>query len=314
MRHVFGPVPSRRLGRSLGIDPVPSKLCNWNCVYCQLGHTVPPVADRDDYFPAVEVLGEVREALASKGEEAIDWITFVGSGETTLHSRLGEMIRGVKEMTELPVAVITNGSLLYDPAVREELLPADAVMPSVDAGSQDLYLRINRPHRDLEFGRFVDGLVAFRDAYEGLLWVEVMLLEGVNDTVRALADLAGVLARIRPDEVHLNVPSRPPAEEWARAPGDAALQRAREVLGSVARHVTATSGTFDLSGCADAVDAIRQIITRHPMSEEEVAQSLARWSGVDVSAALARLEASGAAQRIERAGRVFWCSAEGRYR
>jgi wyosine [tRNA(Phe)-imidazoG37] synthetase (radical SAM superfamily) len=314
MRHVFGPVPSRRLGRSLGVDPVPSKHCNWNCVYCQLGYTAPPVADREDYFPVAEVLDEVRASRGARGEDGLDWITFVGSGETTLHRRLGEMIRGVQAVTELPVAVITNGSLLFDPVVREELLPADAVLPSLDAGREDLFLRINRPHRDLEFGQFVDGLAAFREAYEGQFWVEVMLLKGINDTPGALADLAAVLSRVRPDEVHLNVPTRPPAETWAEPPDDAALQRARGVLGSVARIVTPTGGTFDLSGCADAVDAIRQIISRHPMSEDEVARSLARWSSEEVSAGLSRLEASGAAQRIKRAGRNFWCSAEGRYR
>ena len=130
MKYVFGPVPSRRLGQSLGVDPIPQKTCNWNCVYCQLGRSTPMINERREYNPSDTILEEVGFALRDHSPGEIDWVTFVGSGEPTLHSRLGEMIRRVKAKTSLPVAVITNGALLYLPEVRADLFPADAVMRS----------------------------------------------------------------------------------------------------------------------------------------------------------------------------------------
>src|SRR4030042_2371613 len=176
MKYVFGPVPSRRLGQSLGIDPVPLKTCNWNCVYCQLGRTIPLKNVRGEFFPREDILTEVKQALASHKLGEIDWVTFVGSGETTLHTGLGWLVRQVKLLTDIPVAIITNGSLLYLPEVRREISSADAVLPSLDAGNIKLYRRINRPHPEIRFTRLVDGLVAFREEYQGKLWIEVMLV------------------------------------------------------------------------------------------------------------------------------------------
>lgn len=135
LKYVYGPVPSRRLGQSLGIDTIPLKTCNWNCVYCQLGRTQPLVNERKGYYPSEEILAEVREALEAHKPGEIDWVTFVGSGEPLLHARIGRLIQQVKGMTELPVAVITNGSLLYLLEVRQELVSADAVLPTLDAGT-----------------------------------------------------------------------------------------------------------------------------------------------------------------------------------
>jgi len=144
MKYVFGPVPSRRLGRSLGIDPVPFKTCNWNCVYCQLGRTTPMTNVRREFFPRFEIVAEVADTLAGPAAGEIDWITFVGSGEPLLHAGLGAMIREVKSLTPLPVAVITNGSLLYQRKIQEELMAADAVLPTLDVGSAKLYQTIKR--------------------------------------------------------------------------------------------------------------------------------------------------------------------------
>jgi wyosine [tRNA(Phe)-imidazoG37] synthetase (radical SAM superfamily) len=200
VKHVYGPVPSRRLGQSLGVDPIPFKTCNWNCVYCQLGRTSPMTSQRRDYFPPDEIVAEVMAAAQAHKPGEIDWITFVGSGEPTLHASLGAMIRRLKTLTVLPIAVITNGSLLHLPEVRQELLAADAVLPTVDAGTDVLYRKINRPMPELNYERFVEGIVAFRNEYRGKLWVEVMLVQGLNDSEAALQDLAAVLKRIRPDE------------------------------------------------------------------------------------------------------------------
>ena len=313
MKYVFGPVPSRRLGRSLGVDPIPFKTCNWSCVYCQLGRTSPMTVGRGVYHPVDAIVREVQEALHADREGAIDWITFVGSGEPTLHSELGKMIRQVKDLTAIPVAVLTNGSLLYQSDVREELLAADAVLPSVDAGSEHLYRKINRPAQTLTFDRLIRGLVAFRRAYTGKLWVEVMLLKGVNDTPEALAKLAAVLREISPDEVHVSLPMRPPAESWVEPPDDAGFMRAIEVLGQVAHVVQPVEGTFDISGYDNVVDAVIGIIARHPMREEELVQSLDRWHPGQVADALEELAASGRARVVERLGRRFWSYADAHY-
>ncbi len=308
-KYVFGPVPSRRLGQSLGIDPVPLKTCNWNCIYCQLGRSRPVTNQRKFYCDTLVVLEQVREALNAEHPDGIDWITFVGSGETTLHSGIGEMIRGVKALTDLPVAVITNGSLLYLPEVRDALLLADAVMPSIDAGSKELYKRIDRPHPDLDYRQWVDGLVSFREAYQNNLWVEVMLVRGINDTEEALADIAGVLERINPDEVHIVTPDRPPVEAWVKPPDEEGLMRAHAILGHVAKIIHSATGSFDLGDGTNLIDSIVEIITRHPMSESELVGTLERWSTEDIKATLDELREDSRAQIVERYGTRFWRAA-----
>ena len=143
-KHVFGPVFSRRLGMSLGIDPIPQKTCNWNCVYCQLGRTTPLTGHRGEFVPAREILSEVHDRLASLDPEGLDWVTIVGSGEPLLNSGIGALIRGIKATTKVPLAVITNGSLFSLPEVRKEILPADAVLPTLDVGSAELFRLLNR--------------------------------------------------------------------------------------------------------------------------------------------------------------------------
>lgn len=308
MRYVFGPVPSRRLGQSLGIDTIPLKTCNWNCVYCQLGRTVPLTNERREYYPRDDILAQVKEALAHYRPGEIDWVTFVGSGEPTLHAGLGWLIGKVKELTDLPVAIITNGSLLCLPEVRREVSLADAVMPSLDAGSADLYRRINRPHPQVAFKRHVDGLITFGHEYGGQLWIEVMLVQGLNDGEEALKDIAAVLRRIRPDEVHINLPTRPPAETWVQPPDEEGLMRALSILGDIAKVVHPAEGAFDLTGGDTIVDAILGIIARHPMRQEELERTLASWAPEHISAVLAELEASGKAQIVERFGARFWCA------
>jgi len=311
--YVFGPVPSRRLGQSLGIDTIPLKTCNWNCVYCQLGRTVPLINKRCEYFPREEILNQVEEALSKHRPGAIDWVTFVGSGEPTLHVDLGWLIRQVKELSDLPVAVITNGSLLFLPEVREELSAADAVLPSLDAGSASLYRQINRPHPESTFDRLVMGLEAFRLDYGGKLWIEVMLVQGLNDSEEALQDIAQALRRIGPDEVHINMPTRPPAETWVAPPCEEILLLAEAILGDVAKVVHPAEGTFDLGDWDTAIDAILGIISRHPMRQEELEMALCRWSPEQIGLVLADLEESGLAQIVERVGSRFWIAAQSHF-
>jgi wyosine [tRNA(Phe)-imidazoG37] synthetase (radical SAM superfamily) len=306
VKYVFGPVPSRRLGLSLGIDPIPFKTCNWNCVYCQLGRTAPLTGERGNHAPARQIVEEVRGALEAHRSGGVEWVTFVGSGEPSLHESLGWMIRQVKALTDIPVAVITNGSLLYLPEVREEVSAADAVLPSLDAGADSLYRAMNRPHPRCTFDRLVDGLVEFHRGYVGKLWIEVMLVKNLNDSEAALKDLAAVLSCIEPDEVHISLPLRPPAEPWVEPADQSRLARAAAILGTVARILPPIPTGVDLSASDDLVDALIAVISRHPMEEEDLVRTLGRWRPGDVCEVLGKLGTSGRAQVVTRFGRRFW--------
>jgi wyosine [tRNA(Phe)-imidazoG37] synthetase (radical SAM superfamily) len=307
-RFVYGPVASRRLGQSLGIDPIPLKVCNWNCVYCQLGRTRPVTNERKIYHPPAEILGELREVLERLSPDDMDWITVVGSGEPTLNAGLGSLLQGIKDLSQKPIAVITNGSLLYLPEVRQDLLLADAVLPSLDAGSAELYKKINRAHPDITFERLVSGLATFRKEYEGKLWAEVMLLKGLNDTEEALSDLARVLEDVRPDEVHLNTPDRPPAEPWVEPTDAEGMMRARALLGDVARVVPPVELKLELEPGQSALDALLAIIGRHPMQEDELDTFLRGWDPVAGPKVLDELQESKEARLVERYGTRFWVS------
>jgi wyosine [tRNA(Phe)-imidazoG37] synthetase (radical SAM superfamily) len=312
MKYVFGPVPSRRLGRSLGVDPVPFKTCNWNCVYCQLGRTTAMTNERRDYVPAREVVAEVREALRAHGG-AVDWVTFGGSGEPTLHKGLGRMIRAVKRFTSVPVAVLTNGALLHRPEVRRDVLAADAVLPTLDAGSEEVYRRLNRPRGDLTFSSLVEGLAAFRREYSGQIWMEVMLVRGLNDDARSLADIAAVLQRIGPDAVHVNTPVRPPAEPWVAPPTARSARRALSVLGHGARLPALGGPALDLSRSPRAADAVREILTRHPMDLRKIRGVLPQWTAPRVDETLAPAADAAPVGSVTHAGRRFWADARARY-
>jgi wyosine [tRNA(Phe)-imidazoG37] synthetase (radical SAM superfamily) len=203
--------------------------------------------------------------------------------------------------------------LLYLPEVRQELGVADAVLPTLDAGTAELYHKINRPHPDITFERLVDGLVAFRKEYLGKLWVEVMLVRGLNDSTQALEDIAKVLQRVKPDAVHINLPTRPPCETWVQPPDEESLMRAISILGNIAEVVHPAEGSFELDEYGNVVDAVVAIITRHPMRQDELLRALSRWSPEKVHDALEELQTSGRAQIVERLGVRFWSAAPSIY-
>jgi wyosine [tRNA(Phe)-imidazoG37] synthetase (radical SAM superfamily) len=269
--------------------------------------------ERREYVATDLILSQVEEALSRHKAGEIDWLTFVGSGEPTLHSGLGKLIAGVKDLSDLPVAVITNGSLLYLPQVRAALKKADAVLPSLDAGSAQLYRQINRPHPEIMFERLVNGLIAFRREYTGKLWIEVMLVHGLNDNEEALEKIAALLKRIRPDEVHINLPTRPPAETWVRPAGEEALLQALVKFSESARVVHPAEGVFDLGCCDSVFEAILAIITRHPMSQEQLEKALGQLAPEKAGDVLAELEASNRVQIVERLGSRFWSADQSYY-
>jgi wyosine [tRNA(Phe)-imidazoG37] synthetase (radical SAM superfamily) len=313
MSYVYGPVLSRRLGPSLGIDPIPFKTCNWNCVYCQLGRSVPLRNERHEYVKNEDVLRELGSVLGALAPGQARWVTFSGSGEPTLHSGLGGLIRGAKALTPLPIAVVTNGALLSRSDVRDDLLPADAVLPTLDAGSEAVYRRINRPAAGLTFAEHLDGLRAFRHAYSGQLWVEVMLVRGINDDDAALDEIGRALEKVRPDAVHVNQPVRPPAEPWTLVPDPGVVARATALFGRTARAVPPAAGDLHLFGSGDVDEAVLAAVSRHPMAVDDVVAALSRWDPFDVRVALDRLAADGRIRTIGRLGRLFWTSAAARY-
>lgn len=306
MSFVYGPVPSRRLGKSLGIDPIPFKTCNYNCIYCQLGRTVPVTTERRDFFPPEAILAEVFGALKRHSPEEIDYVTFVGQGEPLLCASLGALIAAVKRLTKAPIAVITNGSLLYLPDVRHELQAADLVIPTLDAADEDTFRRINRSSPGLKIDSIVDGLAAFRREFAGKLWIEVMLVRDVNDGETALRSLASAIDAIQPDRIHLNVPIRPPAENWVRAPEPEGLLRATTVLGSIAEVVPPAHGAFRLQQELPIAEAIVNILRRHPMSNRELLETLRRVAPEEADSVLERLEHAANVRRREFNGRFFW--------
>jgi wyosine [tRNA(Phe)-imidazoG37] synthetase (radical SAM superfamily) len=238
-KYVFGPVVSRRLGQSLGVDIVPAKTCSLNCIYCEVGKTTRLTLDRREYTPASEVVDEVAEALTCVGE--IDFITFSGSGEPALHSSIGVMIRELKKITSIPIAVLTNGTMLYEPEVRRGLMEADVVLPSLDAATPAVFQRINRPHPGLDFQRMIEGLVQFSNEYAGKLWVEILFVRNVNDSPGQVRRMKEILRRVKADKVQIHTVTRSPAEDIARPVSLDFLRRTAHLIGGRSEVLWASS-------------------------------------------------------------------------
>ena len=268
--YVYGPVPSRRLGRSLGIDLVPFKTCTYDCIYCQLGKTTHKTTQRKEWVSSDTVIDQVKGKLESKP----DYITVSGSGEPTLHSKIGEVIVKIKEMTDIPIAVLTNGSLLWLPDVRRSLKAADVVLPSLDAGSEWLYQYINRPHPDIPFGKMLEGLVKFRDDYAGEYWLEILLLGGVTTVETQVNALAHAIKLIGPDKVHVNTVSRPPVEDFAMAVPPERLKEITSQLSEKAEIIVANQAIQVQCETSARTEDILALLRRRPCSVEDIALGL----------------------------------------
>lgn len=266
MKYIFGPVPSRRLGNSLGISPIPRKTCNYSCIYCQLGRTDKMIGDRREFFKLEEIIKEFKIYL--KDSHKFDVITIVGEGEPTLYSKLGDLIKEIKNFTDKPVAVITNGALLHDSKVREELYEADIVLPSLDGYNQEIAKKIDRPLGTIKFEDELNGLIKFSHEYKGQLWLEIMLIDGINCDKKSIALFKELLKQIKYDRVYLNTPVRPPAEDYVKTVSKEDMEYAVHELGGISIDML-SSGSF-FSEIADNYEAILSIIRRHPMNQFEV--------------------------------------------
>jgi wyosine [tRNA(Phe)-imidazoG37] synthetase (radical SAM superfamily) len=208
IRHIFGPVPSRRLGISLGVDIIPYKTCTLDCVYCECGKTTDLRIERKRFVDPRIILDEIKEVVSD--DKHIEYITFSGSGEPTLNKDIGEIIRGIKEITDIPVAVLTNGTLLFLKEVQQDLMKADVVLPSLDAVTSPVFSKINRPHNGLSIDLIINGLITFRNEYSGEIWLEVFIAKGINDNREELDTIYQTIKKIKPDKVQLNSLDRPP--------------------------------------------------------------------------------------------------------
>ena len=307
-RFVYGPVASRRLGFSLGVDIIPFKTCTLDCLYCQLGSTGRTTVRRRSWFPPREILAQVRAALDSG--QRIDVITFSGSGEPTLNKDLGRIIRAIKRMTRIPVAVLTNGTLLTRRDVRRDIAAADIVVPSLDAVPAGLFRRVNRPHPSLLNAKIVDGLARFRDEYRGEIRLEIMLVRGVNDSPNHIEALKAAVARIRPDRIELNTVVRPPADRRARPLGPADLRRVRAVLGPRAEAVASFARRKQAPAAGALERAVLATVGRRPQTAEDIAVALGRHRD-EVLKALSALVGRGRARTVVHGGKAYFAGARG---
>jgi wyosine [tRNA(Phe)-imidazoG37] synthetase (radical SAM superfamily) len=269
-RYVFGPVPSRRLGRSLGVDLVPFKTCSYDCIYCQLGRTTCKTIDRKEWVPLADVVDELQKSLSSQP----DYITLSGSGEPTLHCQVGELVARTKRITDVPVAVLTNGSLLWQGDVRQQLLGADLVIPSLDAGDETMFRLVNRPHEGISFEQMLAGLIAFRRQFRGQYWLEVFVLGAYTAIPAELSKLAKCVRRINPDRVQLNTVTRPPAEKHAVGVSPARLAEFSSIFQPPAEVIADFRDVHREPQFAAGREEILAMLRRRPCSVEDIAGGL----------------------------------------
>jgi wyosine [tRNA(Phe)-imidazoG37] synthetase (radical SAM superfamily) len=275
MKYTYGPVASRRLGLSLGVDLVPKKICTYDCIYCQIGRPTLQTIERKEYVSARTILRDVEQSLREWGKK-IDHIAISGSGEPCLNSAIGKVIQGIKKLTNIPVAVITNSSLLYLEEVRKALLSADVVMPSLDAVTPSVFQTINRPLPSLEIEQIIQGLAAFRKVYKGQIWLEILLCRGVNDAEEEIERLREAIGIIRPDKVQLNTVVRPGVEDYAAALSADRMEEIKNALGADAEIIAEFEGDRHRMPAEHVEEQVIRIIQRRPETPDDLAKVLGR--------------------------------------
>jgi len=297
-QYLFGPVPSRRLGRSLGIDVTPFNTCSFDCVFCQCGCTTKLVSERGEFVPFEAVCAELERWLKEDGKA--DCITFAGSGEPMLYSRLGELIDFIKTHTAIPVIVLSNGTLLHQPAVRGELLQADIVKVSLSAWDEASFQTINRPAPGLTFETLLAGECAFRKEFSGKLWLEVFLMEEINADLEQVRKIAAAVAGVRPDKIHLNTAVRPPAEAGVQPVAKEKLETLCGLFSPRAEVIATFSADAGSDGNLD-IEKVVDLVRRHPSTAAQLAQSF----GV-ATAAILPLLADPRLQTEARGGETYY--------
>ena len=273
-KYLFGPVPSRRLGISLGVDLVPHKTCSLNCVYCECGKTTNLTIKRKEYVPIKIVLSELNHFLDSNPK--LDYVTLSGSGEPTLHSGIGKIIKHLnKNFPSYKIALLTNGTLLYQPNIRQEIKIIDLILPSLDAGSDKIFRKINQPFPKLSIKKIIEGLVKFRSEFSGRIWLEIFIVPGLNDTKEELKLLREAIFRIKPDQVQLNTLDRPGTKNWVKP----ATKKELEKIASQLNWNTKIIANFQnrehiVSYKTDIESSIIQTIKRRPCTTDDLSAAL----------------------------------------
>ncbi len=270
--YIYGPVPSRRLGYSLGVDIIPFKICSFDCIYCQLGRTTQITVERKEYVDRDEILTQIESTIST--EQKIDYITLSGSGEPTLNSAIGTLIRQIKKMTDIPVAVLTNSSLLYDEQTRKDIRSADLIIPSLDATREDRFQQVNRPHPNLHLNKIIMGLKNLREEYDGPIWLELMLIRKVNDSPEEMERLKKIVSELDPDKVQLNTVVRPPSEKSAHPLTSEELDNIRTYIGPSCEIIPEFPDRRRTSGSRNAEEAILALIRRRPVTLSDITSSL----------------------------------------
>jgi len=262
--------------------------------------------ERQDFFPKEDIINEIKTVIENETvSPEIDYITFAGEGEPTLCKSLGDYIDYVKKICKIPIAVLTNSSMLFRPDVREELLKADLIMPSLDAGTEAVFKKLNRPIKGLTLEKLVKGVEVFRKEYNGIIWLEVMLISGINDSRHELTAINEHVQRIKPDKIFLNVPIRPPAEFWVEPTTKKSIKLALEIFGDVIPIITEEVGDFSVEGFKDPIDAIVYLVRRHPMRKDQVIEVLKQFEGIDINEKLFQLLESGEVKAMDYQGKIF---------
>jgi wyosine [tRNA(Phe)-imidazoG37] synthetase (radical SAM superfamily) len=305
-KHLFGPVPSRRLGMSLGIDLIPHKICTLNCVYCECGTTTTMTHERKEYVPVDEIYSELKDFFLNNPDP--DYLTFSGAGEPTLHSHIGQVIAFLKELRpEIPVAVLTNGTLFGDPLVRGEMMQADLVLPSLDAATDLALRRVNRPLRSLRAADYVEGLVSFSNEFKGEIWLEILILPGYNDGEENLVALKKAIGKINPTRIQLNTLDRPGTMEGLLPARMTQLQEIAAFFDVSQVEIIAPpeEGMQVKSYRTDVESAILETITRRPCTLADLEKILGLHSN-EINKYLGVLKDAGKVETVEQERGTFY--------
>ncbi len=276
IKYLFGPVPSRRLGISLGVDLVPHKTCSLNCIYCECGKTTHLTLERKQYFSTKDVIDELNEYLNSHPK--LDFITFSGAGEPTLHAGIGEISNFIKRnFSEYKLALLTNGTLFYDSQVRKEVINIDIILPSLDAATASAFKKINHPHPALKIDAIIDGLVHLRTEFPGKIWLEVFIVPEINDNDNELLALREAIHRIKPDQVQLNTLDRPGTIEWVKPASQQQLEKIAEMLDWDTEIIAKFTKREEIASYnIDIENVILQMLRRRPCTVQDLTASLGK--------------------------------------
>ena len=305
-KYLFGPVPSRRLGMSLGIDLVPKKVCSLDCVYCEVGKTTELTLERKEYIKFDKIKEELTHYFISN--PAPDYITFSGSGEPTLNLQIGEILQFIKQnKPDIPVAVLTNGTLLNDLNVREAIKNADVVLPSLDAATEDVFKKINRPHKDLDINKYIQGIIDFRKEFKGKIWLEIFILPDYNDNNYELIELKKAIMKINPDSVQLNTLDRPGTLSKLRGATREELQRVADFwqISNVEIIVASQQRKKAQSYRKDTESAIIETIARRPCTLADLTGILGMHIN-EINKYLDVLDAENKIETIEQERGIFF--------